>query len=60
MKKIWTLAQIAKAFGISRQRIHIIRQEGRLTHDIEDQDGQPYYSRLPEKPKDRRIDKPKK
>ncbi len=50
MKKIWTLAQIARALEITRQRAAVLQVEGRLPHDTEDQDGRPYWSRLPRKP----------
>ncbi len=50
MKKIWTLTQIARALEITRQRADALWRQGRLPHDIEDQAGTPYWSRVPRKP----------
>jgi len=50
MIKIWTMPQIARALGITRQRAAVLHAEGRIPHDIEDQEGRPYWSRAPRKP----------
>ena len=60
MKKIWTFFDVAKAFGSSKQWIHQLWQEGRLKHDIEDQEGRQYFSRLPKRPPALPLGKPKK
>lgn len=50
MKKIYNMAQVAKKLELSKPRVHILWKEGRLPHDLEDQEGRPYWSRLPKKP----------
>ena len=47
MRKIWTIAQIARAFGFSRQRAQQLTAQGRIKHDLEDQGGVPYFSKPP-------------
>ncbi len=50
MKKIYSMSQIARALEVSKERVRVWWNEGRMPHDLEDQDGRPYWTRLPKKP----------
>lgn len=50
MKKFWTLPQVARDLSVSKQRAQVWHDDGRLPHDMEDQEGRPAWSRLPKKP----------
>jgi hypothetical protein len=49
IKKIWNLAQIAQAHGISREAVRLMWHHGQIDPPAyEDQAGRPFWGRLPE------------
>ncbi|HAS55342.1 MAG TPA: hypothetical protein DCS42_15045 [Nitrospiraceae bacterium] len=50
MKKIYSMSQVARELEISKERVRVFWNEGRMPHDREDQAGRPYWTRLPKKP----------
>ena len=50
VKNIYTMAQLAREFKVTRERVRVWWNEGRLPHDIEDQSGRPYWSSVPKYP----------
>jgi hypothetical protein len=54
VKKIYTMSQVARALEVTKERARVWWNKGgkdsRMLHDIEDQDGRPYWSRVPNRP----------
>lgn len=50
MKKIYTMSQLSRELEISKERVRVFWNEGRMPHDLEDQDGRPYWTRVPKRP----------
>ncbi len=54
MKKIYTMSDVARELGVSKERVRVWWSGGgeksRMPHDIEDQTGRPYWSKVPQHP----------